>query len=196
MARGPFYQPGRYWGRIVAQAIGMTSKNNPQFVLTFKVIGKVNPEDPDGELLPVSEQYERSIFKVITDKTIDYVMEDLQKLGFDRETFKELDPNTPGFQSFVGNELAFYCDHDTYEGTVREKWGLARDGSGLQIKPLEPKQMRELDSLFGKHLKKMVKAKPVKPATPSAVAPATVDDATNREFEAAVAAAGDDEIPF
>lgn len=167
MSRAPYYDPGRYWGKITRQALGQSSKGNPQLVITFLVLGRMNPEDPEGELLPCGQNYERSVYRTITDKTIDYVLEDLATLGFNGTSFGQLDPGVANHQSFIGQELALSCNHEPhYEtGQPREVWGIARDGSGPVIKPLEPQAVRKLDALFGKALKAH------KPAAKPAVKP-------------------------
>jgi hypothetical protein len=38
---------------------------------------------------------------------------------------------------------------------LREQWGVARQAAKLEQKPIEAKKMRELDNLFGKHLKEL-----------------------------------------
>lgn len=144
-----FYQQGRYRGRVTKQAMGETSKGNPQFVLTFLVIGVYEGDD----LETCSQSYERSVFRVINENTIKYVLEDLKQLGYTRDSFKFLDPSATNFHNFAGEEYDFVCDHETYEGKDREKWQLARDGSGFEVKPLASDKMRKLDALFGKGLR-------------------------------------------
>ena len=186
------YDPGTYWGKITNQQLGTTSNGNPQFVLSFSVLGIVDPADPEGALMGCPPG-ERSVYRVITDKTIAFVLEDLARLGFEGDDFAQLDLNTPGCQDFTRLEFPFFCQHDTYEGKVREKWGLARGGQN--VKPLESSDLRSLNAMFGKELKaqsrELKKAKPAPPAEPQASPLAA-------ELEAAEAAAtptGDD-IPF
>src|SRR5688572_29622211 len=118
------YEPGRYWAKITRQAMGQASTGNPQFVLSFLVVGKVDPTKPDGELI-ACPQYERSIFRTITEKTVDYLIEDLKTLEYDKPSFKFLDPETEGYQDFTGKELEVFCRHETYNGKQQEKWGIA-----------------------------------------------------------------------
>ncbi len=145
------YQAGRYRGRIVAQALSETSTGNTQFVLTFDVLGLYDPTQP--ETLAMAPEGQRSVFRVITEKTIDYFMEDLKYLGFDKATFGALDPSSPNHHSFAGQEIDVICSHEEYEGKQREKWSLSRGGGGLNLKPVDNKAVRRLDSLFGAKLK-------------------------------------------
>ena len=40
-----------YIGRIVRHSFGESKNGNPQLGITFELLGRVNPMDPDGELL-------------------------------------------------------------------------------------------------------------------------------------------------
>lgn len=202
MARGPAYEVGRYYGRVTRQAMGETSNGNAQFVLSFLILGKVNLADPGGDLL-TCPQGERSVFRTITDKTIDYVIEDLKALGYTKPSFKYLDPGTPGFEDFTGKELEFFCDHkldnrDDHQGELREQWGIARASSGPKVNPLDAKKARGLDALFGKQLKSLAADAAPSTAAPKGRSPATMDEPPVEDGNRALqeAAAGDDDIPF
>lgn len=149
-----YYEKGVYLCEVINQAIGETSTGKPQFVLRFRVLGTPDPEDPDN-YFRAPQQYERTHYRVITEKTVDYFVEDLKALGFRQQSFRYLDPETPGFHNFVGQIVSMYCYHDTYEGKENEKWGVARGMSEFAVKPLDTKKMRELDNLFGKKLKEL-----------------------------------------
>ena len=156
------YMPGRFWGKVTAQALGESKqKKTPQFALQFSIMGRIDPANPEGELLP-SDQSERTVYLYITDKTIDFVTRDLERLGFHGDSFSDLDPRSPGFHDFTGAETGLLCEHETYEGKVHEKWSLARSAVGLDCEPMDAKRVRELDSLFGKNLKG-IKKPTVKP---------------------------------
>ena len=157
MASGPFYAPGRYWGRITHQKVGETKKGDAQLILQFLVRGRINPADPEGELLPVAGELERTIFRTINDNTIDWIVQDLDTLGWYGQHWRDFDEGSSAFVSIVGSEHVFRCDHDTYEGTTREKWSVA--GDGLVVKPLDDSQAKQLEALFGRHLQ--VRKKPV-----------------------------------
>lgn len=147
-----------YWGRVTKQAIGKTSNGNPQFVLSFMVLGEINPLDPQGDLIPC-QTHERSVYRVITDKTVDYAMEDITALCEAKgcegiNSFRSLDPSRSDFtHDFVGTELGFYCKHGEYQGKVNEKWQISRNGGASAGEAMDDKEMRQLDALFGKRLK-------------------------------------------
>jgi hypothetical protein len=177
----PFYDEGKYRCRITAQALGKAKTGTPQFILKFLVLGVSLGEQEYDQ----TTQYERTMYRAITEKTIEYVKEDLQAIGFNRESFKYLDPNQNDFQDFTGAELTMYCSHENDQnGDMRERWGIDRGARGLKVDPLEPKGMRELDALFGKHLKGL------KPATPPA------RNAAEQPGSLAVAGITDDDVPF
>jgi hypothetical protein len=153
MASVPFYAVGKYACKVVEQALGESSTGKPQFLLRFTVIGQVDPADP-SQLVPVPAQYQRTHYRSITEKTIQYFTEDLKALGFKGESFKELDPDTEGFHNFTGQNVDMWCSHKSGpDGALREEWNVARAVGSLEVKPLERKKVRELDNLFGKHLK-------------------------------------------
>lgn len=150
----PFYEKGRYICEMVNQGI-TKSKNTgtPQIVWRFLVLETENHE-------PVDAQYERTIYRAVTDKTMPYVLQDLQTLGFQYDSFKMIDPNTPGYQDFTGKQFLAFCSHEEYEGSTREKWGIANEGAAFEVTPLDAPALRQLDALFGKQLKTLKETAP------------------------------------
>lgn len=197
MAKALYYEPGRYWGKVTNQQLGVSGSGNAQIVITFRVLGKVNPADPDGDLLPCLNEYERSVFRTITDKTIEWVQQDLEKLGFDGDSFGQIDLQHSHCCDLRGTELAFSCTHEAdnraeYAGVLRERWSIASDSGAPQVKPLDSKALRQLDAMFGKSLKAIKKnGKKAEPA--EELPPLT---AANLAAETAAAIAKDDGVPF
>lgn len=160
MANKPFYPVGRYACKVISQALGEAGTGNPQFALRFQVMGLVDPADPT-RFIPGQQQYERTYYRTITEKTIDYFLEDLKALGFTGSSFKELDPATPNFHDFKGLDIDMWCAHENaQDGGEREKWSVARQGGELTMNPIDPKKVRDLDNLFGKQLKSLKAAAP------------------------------------
>lgn len=176
MANGPFYAPGVYVCQVTDQALSKASTGTPQFVLKVKVLGKPDPKDP-GSYIPVDQQYDRTIFRTITDKTIPYLTEDLKALGFTGSSFRYLDPNVEGAQIFTGTILDCYCKHENDQrGDLRERWSIARQGGGkLDVEALDAAEVRKLDALFGKQLKQQPATAP-KPAPTAAPLDVSDDD--------------------
>ncbi len=156
---GPFYQPGVYVAEVTAQALSKASTGTNQFVLRFKILG--TPTD-DGSFFPDANQYERTIYMALTEKTMTFVAEALEKLGYGGTGFGPLDPSHPNHESFAGNQVDVYCKHENDQsGNPRERWQISRGASSLKVVPLEAKEVRELDALFGKALKQKPKTNPV-----------------------------------
>ncbi len=158
MANVPHYAKGKYVGKILNQALGKAKTGTPQLVIQIRVLGTPDPQDP-GSYKADPHQYERTIYRAITEKTIQYVIEDLKSLGVAIQSLKQLDPSTPGFIDMRGMDADFYCNHEPgQDGGVREKWGVAMQASEFSVEALEPAKMRELDNLFGKQLKEAFRA--------------------------------------
>jgi len=150
-----YYPVGKYMCRIKQQGFDTTSTGKPQFVLTFTVFGT-----DTGDSVP---QKDRGYFKVITEKTIEYLVKDLQNLGAEVDSLKMLDPNTPGHVSLVGKEVMMYCSRGTdAQGQEKEEWAPAF--STREMKPPAPAEMMRLDALFGRAMKSAgVTPKPAAP---------------------------------
>jgi hypothetical protein len=146
---GPYYAKGRYLCRIIGQGFSEAKSGTPQFFIRFVVGGAVDPRNPKGDILPVEQQYERTMYRALTEKTMDFVLEDIRQLGYQGTKLSDLDPATLGFHSFDGREVEMYCNHETYEGQTREKWGIGREG--LAPPPMEQSKVKALDQLFGKY---------------------------------------------
>jgi hypothetical protein len=80
-----------------------------------------------------------------------------------------LDSSQQGFHDFSGLELTMFCSHENDQnGDPRERWGIDRGPSELKVDPLDAKGLRELDNLFGKHLKGLKPEQASQPATAAA----------------------------
>ena len=146
-----YFEQGRYRGRINAQGFTEASTGNPQFFITFDVLGVYDPASPEGPR--PTKQGTRTIFRAITDATIDYLLEDLKSLGYDKQSFAFLDPGQHEHHSFVGQEIDAICTHKEHNGAMNEKWSLSRGGGQLNVKPVDSTAIRRLDALFGAKLK-------------------------------------------
>jgi len=182
------FDEGKYLCRVTRQALGETKNGNPQFVLSFDPMGMVDSRNPEGDLI-ACPNYERSVFRSITKKTVDWVLDEVKHLcelaGIKESLsgFEYLDPNTSGFFDFTGVEFEATCSHETWEGKTREKWSIWTGGS-MEVTPLDNSKARKLNSLYGKELK----SKFPNGARKSEKKPA--------QQEAAPAGPPDDDIPF
>lgn len=206
----PFYDEGRYWVRVVSnQTTPAKSSGNLQFVLRFLVLGGVNPLDPGGPLLGIAKNFERTIYRSMTEKSMPYLLDELEELDAIPDRFHQLDERESDGLQLKGQEFEAYCKHEEDEltGQVKEKWSVSRQKKDY-AKP-DAKSFRALDNLFGKELKARAKTKAQespKVAAPAGEAPEPpkrksktkteaepTEDALNNELNEV--ATGDD-IPF
>jgi hypothetical protein len=143
------FEPGQYVGKAIRWALVKAKNENktPQFAITFLPLGRVNPQNPEGDLLPCPE-VERTVFRPITDKTARWFLRDLkQYFEYPHESFVPLDPDGPEPFDFKDKEFPTVLTYEDYEGKTREKWNFA---SGLNIgEPMSQAEVRKLDALFG-----------------------------------------------
>lgn len=171
------FAQGKFYCRVVGQGLSVAKSGNEQFWIQVEPIGQINPADPESpDLLRCPQGKTRTIYRAITDKTIDWIKRDLEYL-MERSGksggiggFEYLDPNTPGYVDFTNAEVEATCDHEDYQGKTQERWNLA-SGTGMQAKPLEEKSVRKLNAMFGKELRSIggeaPKRQPAKVQKPS-----------------------------
>lgn len=163
-----YYAEGRYRCKVIEQGLGEAKTGTPQFVLRVKVL-----ETENGE--PVKTQYERTSFQAITDRTMPYVAKKLAALGFNENSLRYLDPAVDGYQDFVGQMVLMECKYepDLKTNEDREKWDICFGGAGdpLDLKPVDPYKLKNLDILFGESAK--VQKAPAGSKAPVAPRPAS-----------------------
>src|SRR5262245_27868516 len=121
------------------------NKKTPQFVVRFRPLGKINPNDPTGDLLSCPSD-ERTLYLYITQNTKDMFRKALDYLGYDKQSFKYLNRDADGAVDFMGREINVCCDHEEHEGSINERWNLCMPA---EIKQLDDMRIMELDSMFG-----------------------------------------------
>jgi hypothetical protein len=172
----PYYEEGLHVGEITQHGIGRTKTDKPQIVWRVKVLGY-----PEGEnsFKPHRGQYERTIYMVITEKTVPFLTETLQSIGFEGEKVSQLNPDHPQHVDMRGVQVNLWCKHEEdLSGEPRERWQFSKGATALELPQLSSKETRELDSLFGRN------KNAAKPATS-----APAQNIHNQEIE-------DDDIPF
>lgn len=150
---GMQYEPGRYHGRITNQGFSKTKKGGDQFFLVFDIIGKINPSDPEGDLLACNPGERTAYFTLTTDKNAEFFVKDMKRLGCPMTSFGMLDPSQPNCHSFTNVEAEFTCEENNWEGKQNERWQLSRESFAPVAVPLDAKEARRLDALFGSALK-------------------------------------------
>lgn len=163
-----YYSQGLYQMEVTEQRLGKTSNGNPQWVVRGKIQNRVHD---DGSTEPAQAQYDRTIYRVITDKTVPYLMEDLEALGCPGiESFGQLDQGHAQCFDLRGQWITVQCKHGEYQGNGREEWSFFADRtSSLEVTPLNAQEVRNLNNMFGKALKGM---KPATNGKPAAAQPA------------------------
>jgi hypothetical protein len=143
------FEPGQYVGKVTHWALVKAKNENktPQFALTFLPLGRVNPQNSDGELLPCPE-VERTVFRPITGNTAGWLLRDLKQFfEYPHESFVPLDPDGSDPFDFRDKEFLTVLTYEDYEGKTREKWNFA---GGLNLgEPMSQADIRKLDALFG-----------------------------------------------
>lgn len=190
-----YYAQGAYLCEVIDQGLSLSSNGNHQIWL------QVNVRQPLSVGCSVERQFDRTIFWTLTDNTIDYVLDKLERLGFHGESFRLLDPAVAGHQSFVGQQIECYCEIEVYNGKQKEKWDL---NSPLRAapEPLGADEARKLDALFGQKLKGRFKRSGAVPAAtvangkPAIASTPTVTNAAPVAASALSSVPVDDDIPF
>src|SRR5437879_1358987 len=101
------FEPGQYRGRVTRWALvkAKNEKKTPQFALSFLPLGRINPQDPDGALETCADA-ERTIFRSITEKTAQWLLQDLKTLfEYPHEKFTPLDPDGQEAFDFSNKEF-------------------------------------------------------------------------------------------
>lgn len=169
-----YYDEGVHLGEVLQQGLTEAKTGTAQFVLKVKILGATEASDPMDEFAPHGQQYERTIYMPLTDKTVEFVVPQLQTLGFTGKSLGQLDPSHPSHQSLVGVRAKLWCGHKPDQsGDIREKWSISRESA--PVTPLEPKKLRQLDALFGKALQGGAKLTP-QPSSRVAVADQGITD--------------------
>lgn len=177
------YEVGKYEVEITGQGFSKAkSSGNLQFVLQFRILGKLDPNDPEAliDCMPGERKY----YKAITENTVQWLMDDLKALGVEGlESWLQLDPEA-GHERFIdltGRKVDMSCkigaDSKSYED-----WAFASGGTAKPIERADKKDVKALDRLFGQALRK-----PAPAAARRAPVPAAANTAT---------AVADDDVPF
>jgi len=164
------YEVGRYKCTVKQQGFTTAKTGTQQFYLVFDVTAT-----DGGESVAI---HERTYYKALTEKTIEYFATDAKNLGFTGGSLTQLDPSSPQHFSLVGREVTMFCKHGTdASGNAREEWEV---GMGArEMKPADATKLRSLDVLFGNALKRSGGPRPVAampPPPPMAAAPVNNDD--------------------
>ena len=134
---------GRYLGRVENQRFLQSQQRGTLgFCLTSRI--QKNLDEPDAQLKP----FFRETTLWITENTVKRVLHDLHTLGYAGDSLEGVDPDSPNFHNFTGQEIELICTHESNgKGDTFERWSLA-----AAAKPnLENKtKLREFDRILAK----------------------------------------------
>lgn len=175
-----YYEAGVYQNvPIVAQRCGKSEKKGtPYFAITIK----------PGE-------HTRDIIWYLPDGNKDAamrLMDALGILGFDGSSFLEIDPENDKFWDFTKTIITAECRHEPYDGKITERWQLPFAGIAKVVTPLDSKELRKMDALFGKELKERFGGK----RRATTMAPAVAKPQQSIEAELAENPPSDSDMPF
>jgi hypothetical protein len=191
---GPQYQEGVHIGEIKNQALSKAKTGNYQVVLGVKILGIPNE---DGSYDPHKFQNARTIYLTITDKTIDFVIPKLEAIGFTGSSFGQIDPAHAQSVNLVGQQVDLWCKHETgQDGQLREKWDISTGLKGVQTEALTTKEIRQLDTLFGKALKNKPQSNVSTKQRSAPVKEENVNQEGPPEEDSSDPGISDDDIPF
>ena len=144
-----YYQKGLHVGKCIGQWMGQSESENktPYFALRFIITGRV-----EGDSVRSVEQNERSVYLYLSDKALDMTTDVLAFLGYDKDSLRFLDPANENFHNFAGKECDLWCKVEEWNGDTREKWNISLP-LDREITPIDDKELRRLDALFGKSIK-------------------------------------------
>jgi uncharacterized protein (TIGR02996 family) len=163
-----------YKGKITKWGIAESSKKKtPQVFFTVSILAEL---DDKGEEFDCPS-YERTIYRAVTENTVDFLIDDIGRLGFELTSFSQLNPDDPNAIDFTDKEVVVRCKHEEYEGKARERFDF---NFARQVEQLDKAGVSKLDQLFGSRLKKGGAGK-AKPAAKEKPAPAgkTVEEEFN-----------------
>ena len=161
------YTKGIYAVEFISQGFNEAQTGTTQFFVQFKVIHKIGS---DGAVGVPEQGGEETFFRAITDKTVEFFIDDLKKLnvavaGLD---IQRLDPTNP--DPVLVGELAsngkrygrMYAGEETYNGKTKVKWGTA--GGMFTPKAASSLAVGKLNALFGRAVRNL--GGPIAPPPP------------------------------
>jgi len=143
-----FYKEGLHVGECIGQFMGQSDndKKTPYVALKFKIVARVENDQEYGV-----DPGERTIYLYLSEGALPMTTEVLAFLGFDKDSVKYLNPEQQGFFDFTGQRRDLWCKIEEYQGKSKEKWNISTPRKAAT--PIDDKELRRLDSLFGKAIR-------------------------------------------
>jgi hypothetical protein len=145
---GASYKSGLHVGECTGQLMGQSDneKKTPYLALRFNIVARVENERE----IPV-EEAERTVYLYLSEAALDMAVDVISHLGYDKDSLKFLDPAQQGFFNFAGKRCDLWCKIEEWKGQPKEKWSVSLPRG--PVIPIEEKELRRLDSLFGKAIR-------------------------------------------
>jgi hypothetical protein len=143
---------GRYHARIKDYGV-VKSQAGQQHLTVFIEFSLLGQYDPATGQLASRPAIERTYYKAVTDKTIDWLLGDLKAIGYDKTGLEYLDPETPGAANLFDVEIDVDCAHELYEGQQRERWSIHRE---ITREKVGRHDLAKLDAHFSEKFKRVL----------------------------------------
>ncbi len=118
----------------------------PYFALKFNIVARVENEQEHA-----CDSGERTIYLYLSEKALPMTTEVLEFLGYDKDSLKFLNPEQQGYFNFTGKRCDLWCKMEEWQGKPKEKWNISTPRKPPT--PIDDKELRRLDSLFGKAIR-------------------------------------------
>ena len=140
-----------YRGSIIKNGWGLGKAQTGTYQLAIKVrVAEVAKDEDDlaAGFKPLEKPLTKTVFLPITGGTKNFVLADLQHIGYDRKTLVSaaLIPGSPASFDFSDRPVVVQCVHDEWNGKEREKWKICRRKEAAAFAREDATQF---DSLFG-----------------------------------------------
>lgn len=142
------YSPGKYNAKIIDWTLGETKKGDCQIVWRVSILSKEN-----GDEAPVGD---RSIYRVVTANTVDWVDRELQHLGYDSSQIGLDGLNKDHKDAFDFGDIEVtvelkYEDYTDKNGKKKEaeRWSLVTGAA--PVKQAERATVAKANALFAAH---------------------------------------------
>jgi hypothetical protein len=135
------YSKGKYQAEVIDQGVEEANTGTMCFFLHLKIMGRYD----DKGLLQECPCYERTYRQYLANDTgVKILRGDLKTLDVQVTDFTQLDPEAPNGVSLIGRKIDVVCEHESYQGSPRERWGIPRARKKVDLGAL-----RTLSDKFG-----------------------------------------------
>lgn len=139
---------GLYRGIVKDWGVKQASTGKFQHYLLFEIPEKAKDDSSiEGGFDKLQKPFLRTVFKAMTPKTRQWLLTDLQALGYDRPSLvvSAITPNNDDSFKFGGRAAVLECTHELYKGAMKERWQITtRKGSSK----LTTEDISQLDQMF------------------------------------------------